>query len=83
MNFKRATDEMLVHPTLQDLADMLDVSVQSVRQARADESSRGFRAPPPRWERAVLSLTENTIAHYEGLARKLRMKLGEPIKRRV
>jgi len=72
MNFKSVTDELLVHPTLNDLADALGVSVQSIRQGRADKGSTAYRGPPPGWEKATLWLTENTITHYEGLARKLR-----------
>jgi hypothetical protein len=74
MNFKRATDELLIHPTLEDLADTLGVSTQSVRQARMDKSSKAYRQPPDGWEQALLRLTENTIAHYERLARGLRAK---------
>jgi hypothetical protein len=76
MDFKRATDELLVHPTLQDLADALQVSVQSIRQARAEETSKAYRTPPPGWEKATLWLAQNTVAHYERLIRKLRAKKG-------
>lgn len=72
MNFKSATDELLVHPNLNDLAEALGVSLQSIRQARADKGSTAYREPPQGWEKATLRLTENTIAHYERLARKLR-----------
>ncbi len=72
MNFKSVTDELLVHPTLQDLADVLRISIQSVRQARAAKGSTAYREPPPGWEKAALWLAENTIAHHERLARKLR-----------
>jgi hypothetical protein len=72
MNFRSVTDELLVHPTLEDLADALGVSVQAIRQARSKEGSKAFRSPPEGWEDAALWLTENTIAHFERLARKLR-----------
>lgn len=72
MNFRSVTDEMSVHPTLEDMADSLGVSLQALRQARANDESTAYRRPPEGWERVALKLTENTIAHYERLARKLR-----------
>jgi hypothetical protein len=72
MNFRTATDELLVHPTLEDLADALGVSVQTIRQARTVKSSTAHRAPPVGWERAVRRLAENTAAHHLRLASKLR-----------
>ena len=72
MNFKKATDDLLSHPTLQDLADMLGVSLQAIRQARTDKDSSAHRPPPEGWERAAVRLAENTAAHYERLARRLR-----------
>lgn len=72
MDFRLATDELLTHPTLQDLADSLRVSVQSIRQARADTESSAYRQPPPGWEKGVLSLAEQAAARYHRLAKKLR-----------
>jgi len=72
MNFRTATDELLTHPTLQDLAETLRISVQSVRQARADSESAAHREPPPGWEKGVLKLAEKAAAHYQRLAKKLR-----------
>jgi hypothetical protein len=72
MDFRSATDELLEHPTLQDLAAALRVSVQSIRQARTDVESTAYREPPPEWERGVLSLAEKAATHYQRLAKKLR-----------
>jgi hypothetical protein len=74
MDFKRATDELLVHPTLEDLADALGVSVQAIRQARANKESTAYRTPPPNWEGAVLMLAKNSVAQYQRLIRKLLLK---------
>lgn len=71
MDFRSATDELLTHPTLQDLAETLRVSVQSVRQARAGRESAAYREPPPEWEKGVLRLAEKASAHYQRLAKKL------------
>jgi hypothetical protein len=75
MRFKQATDELLKHPGLPDLADELGVSIQSVRQARAAETSHAFRPPPPGWESALLQVTQRWTAHYEDLERHLRISL--------
>lgn len=71
MNFRSATDELLAHPTLQDLAETSRASVQSVRQARADNASPAHREPPPGWEKGVLSLAEKAATHCQRLAKKL------------
>jgi hypothetical protein len=73
MDFRSATNELLAHPTLQDLADVLRVSVQSIRQARADGESAAYREPPPGWEKGVLSLAETAAARYHRLAKRLRI----------
>jgi len=78
MNFKKATDELLEHPTLEDLAKLLGVSLQSIRQARAEKESTAYRAPPPGWEHATRRLAESSAAHYQRLAKKLRRGAGEP-----
>lgn len=72
MNFRSATDELLVHPTLEDLADALGVSLQAVRQARATKGSAAHREPPPGWEKATIRLAERTAEHFQRLVRKLR-----------
>jgi hypothetical protein len=68
MNFKKATDELLASVTLQDLADALGVSVQSVRQARVEEGSSAHRSPPPEWERGVSRLATKRSERLQRLA---------------
>ena len=75
MNFRKATDELTTSITLEDLATALGVSVQAVRQARAQEGSAGFRRPPQGWERAVVKLVEARAHHYQRFAAKLRSSL--------
>jgi len=71
MDFRSATDELLAHPTLQDLADTLGASLQSIRQARADKNSAGYREPPTGWEKGTQMLAEKTAARYQRLAKRL------------
>jgi hypothetical protein len=57
MNFKQATDALLESITLEDLAKVMGVSVQALRQARTVEESMAYRTPPEGWERAVAELS--------------------------
>lgn len=56
MKFKQATDALLESVTLEDLAKVMGVSIQTVRQARAADGTKAHRAPPPGWENAVARL---------------------------
>jgi hypothetical protein len=79
MNFKKTTDELLVHPTLEDLADTLGVSLQLIRQARANKVSTAYRTPPQGWEQAALRLAEKSAARYQRLAEKLRLNTNRKV----
>lgn len=72
MNFKQATDELLEPVTLEDLARVLGVSTQAVRQARAAEGSTAHRSPPPGWAKAVKGLAQNRAGHYQRLAQRVK-----------
>jgi hypothetical protein len=74
MNFKQATNALLESVTLDDLAQTMGVSVQAVRQARADERTEAFRSPPAGWERATWRLAEAQARHFTQLAKKLSSK---------
>jgi hypothetical protein len=71
MKFKHATDELLKAVTLEDLAETLGASVQSVRQARAQEGSAGFRKPPEGWEAAAAKLARRQASKLGRLADRL------------
>lgn len=73
MNFKSVTDELFVRVTQHDLASALGVSVALIRQGRLNPDAAAHRSPPDGWEKASLRLAENAAAHYERLARKLRV----------
>ena len=72
MNFKEATDALFERVTHEDLAGALGVSVPSIRQARLDGKALAFRQPPEGWEKAVATLAESRVRHYQGLVRKLK-----------
>jgi hypothetical protein len=71
MNFRKATDELLVGVTLENLADAMGVSVQSIRQARATEGTSAHRTPPAGWERGIRRLAERRAAELRRLAAQM------------
>ncbi|MBL1257879.1 hypothetical protein [Methylocystis sp. Sn-Cys] len=72
MDFKNATDQLFLKVDHSDLADALGVSVALIRQARLDSGAKAHRAPPKGWEKAVLTLAEKEIEHFQRLAENLR-----------
>lgn len=57
MDFREATDALLKPVPIKVVADILDVPIQSVRQARIKKSgSQGYRTPPRDWEQAIAKL---------------------------
>ena len=72
MNFREATDALCGCLTHDDVAEALGVSVQSVRQSRLNENSKGFRAPPQDWKDAIVRLAEARVSHYRKLIEKIK-----------
>jgi hypothetical protein len=72
MNFREAVDSLCSALTHEDVANALGVSVQTIRQARMQEDSKSYRAPPQNWERALIRLAENRVSYYRKLIEKLR-----------
>jgi hypothetical protein len=68
MNFRQATDELIAGITLEDLADAMNVSIQAIRQARANEGSKAHRPPPEGWAKAISLLAEQQSKYYKRLA---------------
>jgi hypothetical protein len=71
MNFRQATNELIAGLKLEDLAKVLSVSLQAVRQARATEDSAAYRRPPEGWGRAVAELARKKAKEYQRLADRL------------
>jgi hypothetical protein len=72
MDFREATDALFACVTHEDLARELNVSVAAVRQARLKPHAQAHRAPPRRWEDAVMQLAQDRAAHYQRLVDNLR-----------
>ncbi|MBA2525307.1 MAG: hypothetical protein H0V18_05910 [Pyrinomonadaceae bacterium] len=72
MDFREATDQLFHQIDHEELADELNVSVASIRQARLKPDSMAHRTPPKQWERAVLLLAKRQIEHFHKLEQKLR-----------
>jgi hypothetical protein len=72
MDFRKATDALLVSISHQELAEALGVSVATVRQARLDEGAKSRRSPPKGWEGAAAKLAEQKAVHFRRLSEKLR-----------
>jgi predicted transcriptional regulator len=67
MNFKEATNLLCEGLGHEDVAKMLHVSVQAVRQARLSPNAKAFRHAPQGWEGAILELARKRLAHYQRL----------------
>ena len=72
MKFHEAVDALCTPLTHQDVAKALGVSVQTVRQARLNEVSDAFRAPPKNWKTAIIRLAESRVLHYRKLIERLK-----------
>ena len=67
MDFRKATDALLRAMDQGDLADSLGVSVSSVRQARMDPKSKGWRPPPKHWREILMGVAAERAAYYRRL----------------
>jgi hypothetical protein len=74
MNFKDATDQLFNGVSQQELADLLGISVASIRQARLAATAKAHRNPPDKWEDAVIRLAEKRVFHYRRLIEQVRGK---------
>ena len=72
INFRKATDELFEVVTHDELAQALDCSVATIRQARRDEGTKSYRSPPKGWEKGVLKLAEQKAEHFKRLMAKLK-----------
>ena len=72
MNFKEATDGLFNRVDHDELAELLGVSVASIRQARLAATAKAYRNPPDKWEEAVIRLAEKRVFHYRQLIEQIR-----------
>lgn len=71
MDFKEATQRLKKSLTDQEIAEELSVSIQSVRQARAEPESASFRKPPDGWREALVALCERRQEELRRLEEEL------------
>lgn len=71
VNFRNATDGLFSRVEHEDLANVLGVSVASIRQARLNPEANAHRAAPHHWRAAVLRLAEQRLEHYRELIEQL------------
>jgi hypothetical protein len=72
MNFKRATDDLFTPVSHTELAEALNISVASIRQARLKRTARAYRAPPIGWHNGVARLAQRRIAKLHKLIAALK-----------
>ena len=71
MDFKAACDHITNCPTHDDIAYHAGIGVQTVRQARMDPTSSGYRSPPAGWEKAIAKLARERAVELVKLAEEL------------
>jgi hypothetical protein len=72
MDFKEATDLLFQRVDHEKLAEVLGVSVASVRQARLRPDAAAHRSPPSGWQNAVAQLAKEQERSYRRLLDRLR-----------
>lgn len=72
MDFKTATDILGSNVSHKELAEELEVSVPTIRQARLEPIANAYRSPPHGWEAAVARLAESRARELTRLAKRLR-----------
>jgi hypothetical protein len=55
----------------EELANVLGVSVQGIRQARLDEANPSYRSPPAGWPEAIARIARARAAELWALAERL------------
>jgi hypothetical protein len=71
MTFRKATDELLIGISHEELAKALSVSVATVRQARLTVDAKAHRSPPEGWESVILRMAKQRADHYRRLVGRL------------
>jgi hypothetical protein len=74
MDFKEATDGLFDRIDHAELAEALDVSVASIRQARLSRTAKAYREPPSNWEGAIIRMAQERATHFQKLALRVASK---------
>jgi hypothetical protein len=72
MDFRTAANLLGEQVTTAEIAEALEVSPHSVRQARLVEGAPGYRKPPHGWQEALARLAEQRGSELQALAAELR-----------
>lgn len=72
--FKQAGDTLCLSG--RELAALLGISVQRVKQARLDPQAAGYRAPPAGWEGKLLQVARTRGKELQALALALEAQGG-------
>ena len=73
-DFREITDKLGMDAA--SLATALGVSVQSIRQMRADPGSASYRSPPPGWKRVIGRLAKSRALELLKIANELHRAEG-------
>jgi len=71
LDFRATIEALFDRVRIEDLAEELDCSPQSIKQARLADDARGLRSPPPGWEAAAARLAKRKAEHFRRLAERL------------
>jgi hypothetical protein len=74
MNFREATDSLCAKAEHRDLASVLSISVQAIRQARLCPEVPGQRPPPEGREHTVIRLAGERVWYYPKSINRLRQE---------
>jgi hypothetical protein len=72
MDFKKASDELISAITIGQIAQALDRSEATIKQARLAPTANAHRSPPEGWEAALARLARQRAAALLKLADKLK-----------
>lgn len=78
IKFKQATDLLFTQVSHKELADYLNISVWSIRQARLEPHIKSYRQPPKNWRNAILNLAKIQLNNYQKLIDLLEDQSDEP-----
>ena len=71
MDFTEAIDRLADCPTQTDIADVLGIDVQRIRQARLAQGHPNLRPAPDGWQKAIAQLARETAGELVKLAEEL------------
>lgn len=71
MDFRTAANILGAQITTADIAQALDMSPHSIRQARLQEGAPGYRKPPDGWQKVLVRLAKERSRELKALIEAL------------